>query len=161
MAGFAFAKDPVKVPKVQTQFRRIQTPIPAPGTAEIFDRLAKYESRSMHGQMPLVWDRAEDFSVWDHAGNRWIDFTSTIFVANAGHSNARVRERLEDVLRNNLMHTYTYATKIRADYLEFLIRHTPDYFEKAFLLSSGTEATECAVKLMHMNGQKSDGGAAS
>lgn len=44
----------------------------------------------MHGQLPLVWDRAEDFSIFDCAGNQWIDFTSTIFVANVGHSNPRV-----------------------------------------------------------------------
>lgn len=154
-SNFEFAKSPVNVPKIKTQFRQIQTPIPAPGTAEIFERLNKYESRSMHGQIPIVWDRAEDFSVWDHAGNRWIDFTSTIFVANAGHGNAHVRQRLEEVLRHDLMHTYTYASKIRADYLEALIANTPAHFEKAFLLSSGTEASECANKLMHMNAQKS------
>ncbi|MBN2570157.1 MAG: aspartate aminotransferase family protein, partial [Deltaproteobacteria bacterium] len=34
-----------------------------------------------------------------------------------------------------------------------LIETTPDQFEKAFLLSAGTEATECALKLMRMHGQ--------
>ncbi len=154
MAGFAFDREPQEVPKIHTQFRRIQTKIPAPGTAEIFERLEKFESRSMHGQIPVVWDRAEDFSVWDHAGNRWIDFTSTIFVTNAGHANPHVRERLESTLRHGLMHSYTYATKVRTDYLEMLIKHTPPNFEKAFLLSAGTEATECANKLMHMYAQK-------
>jgi 4-aminobutyrate aminotransferase-like enzyme len=154
MAGFAFNKEPQNVPKVHTQFRRIQTPIPAPGTKEIFDALNEYESRSMHGQIPIVWDKAEDFSVWDHAGNRWIDFTSTIFVANAGHANPHIRAALLDIVEKDLLHSYTYATKIRAKYLEKLIKATPKQFEKAFLLSAGTEATECAVKLMHMDGQK-------
>ena len=117
MAGFAFNKEPRDVPKVHTQFRRIQTPIPAPGTKEIFDSLNEYESRSMHGQIPIVWDKAEDFSVWDHAGNRWIDFTSTIFVANAGHANPRIREALIEIIEKDLLHSYTYATKIRARYL--------------------------------------------
>jgi 4-aminobutyrate aminotransferase / (S)-3-amino-2-methylpropionate transaminase / 5-aminovalerate transaminase len=152
--GYEFQKNPVNVPKVRTQFRNIQTAIPAPGTAEIFDKLSRYESRSMHGQIPIVWDRAEDFSVWDHAGNRWIDFTSTIFVANAGHANHRVTQAVIDVLKHDLVHTYTYASRLRAEYLEYLIKHTPAQFEKAFLLSAGTEATECAVKLMHMNAQK-------
>jgi len=153
-SNFEFAKNPVNVPKVSTKYRSIQTAIPAPGTAEIFDTLHKYESRSMHGQIPIIWDKAEDFSVWDIAGNRFIDFTSTIFVTNVGHANARVVKRLEDVIDQRLLHSYTYATRIRAEYLKKLIESTPKNFEKAFLLSSGTEATECAVKLMHMNAQK-------
>ena len=44
----------------------------------------------MHGQIPLAWHKASDFSVFDSVGNQWIDFTSTIFVANVGHSNKHV-----------------------------------------------------------------------
>ena len=36
--------------------------------------------------MPIVWDRAEGFQVYDKWGNTWIDFTSTIFVTNSGHA---------------------------------------------------------------------------
>ena len=78
MASHKFSLSP-NVPAIATQHRTVKTEIPAPGTAEIFSRLEKVESRSMHGQLPIVWDKAEDFSVYDIAGNRWIDFTSTIF----------------------------------------------------------------------------------
>ena len=80
------------------------------------------ESRSMHGQMPIIWDRAEDFQVFDSWGNIWIDFTSTIFVANAGHGNKRIREALSNIINKPLLHTYTYASKERIDYLELLIK---------------------------------------
>ncbi|SVC09275.1 uncharacterized protein METZ01_LOCUS262129, partial [marine metagenome] len=53
-----------------------------------------------------------------------------------------------------LMHTYTYPSKERAEYLEYLIEQTPAQFEKAYLISSGTEATETALKLMRMHGKK-------
>ena len=43
---------------------------------------------------------------------------------------------------------------MRAEYLRYLIESTPPQFEKAFLLSAGTEATECAMKLMRMYGWK-------
>ena len=36
---------------------------------------------------PLVWERAQGFNVFDPKGNKWIDFTSAIFIANIGHSN--------------------------------------------------------------------------
>jgi len=156
MAGYTFSMDPQDVPYIQTEYRLIRTPIPAPGTAEIFSRLDKVESRSMHGQLPLIWDKAEDFSVFDSSGNKWIDFTSTIFVANVGHSNPSVTSAIEKTLKHPLYSCYAYANPVRAQYLEKLIAFAGKPFEKAFLLSAGTEATEAALKLMRMNGQKLD-----
>lgn len=106
----------------------------------------------MHGQLPVVWDRAEDFQVWDKYGNCWIDFTSTIFVANAGHANPQVTNAIREMLDRKLLHSYTFATEIRAKFLKKLVEITPAQFEKAFLLSAGTEATECALKLMRLYG---------
>jgi 4-aminobutyrate aminotransferase-like enzyme len=155
MAGQSFSLIPQEVPKLKTDHRLIQTSIPAPGTAELFERLDKVESRSMHGQLPLVWERADDFSIYDIAGNRWIDFTSTIFVANVGHSNRRVISAIKETLDHPLYSCYAYANPVRAKYLEKLISFAGGPFEKAFLLSAGTEATEAALKLMRMHGQKS------
>src|SRR5450830_308102 len=154
MAAHFFSLQPLAVPKVATANRSIQTMIPAPGTAEIFARLDACESRSMHGQLPIVWDRAEDYSVYDIAGNRWIDFTSTIFVANVGHSNVRVTRAMKEALDRPLYGCYAYANESRLRYLEKLVKFAGPPFEKAFLLSAGTEATEGALKLMRMHGQK-------
>jgi 4-aminobutyrate aminotransferase / (S)-3-amino-2-methylpropionate transaminase / 5-aminovalerate transaminase len=154
VSGWNFVLEPTVVPEVKTRFRRIVTKIPAPGSLAIFDTLDRCESTAMHGQMPVVWDRAEGFQVYDAWGNVWIDFTSTIFVANAGHGNPRILKALREQLDGPLLHTYTYATQVRADYLRYLIDSTPAQFEKAFLLSAGSEATECALKLMRMNGWK-------
>jgi 4-aminobutyrate aminotransferase-like enzyme len=154
MVGHIFSLVPQDVPKINTKNRVIKTSIPALGTAEIFERLDKVESRSMHGQLPVVWERADDFSVFDIAGNKWIDFTSTIFVANVGHSNRRVTEAIKETLENPLYSCYAYANPVRAQYLEKLIAFAGKPFNKAFLLSAGTEATEAALKLMRMNGQK-------
>lgn len=154
MAGYEFSRAPQQVALVQTDFRRIQTPIPAPGSEAILERLDRCESRSMHGQLPLVWDRAEDYSIYDAAGNQFIDFTSTIFVANVGHSNPRVRQAMKDALDHPLYSCYAYGNNTRADYLEKLLDFAGHPFEKAFLLSAGTEATEAALKLMRMHGRK-------
>ena len=154
MAGHDFSRDPVAVPLVRTAHRTIQTPIPAPGSKAILERLDQVESRSMHGQLPLVWHRAEDFNIYDAAGNQWIDFTSTIFVANVGHSNPRVNAAIKSVLDQSLYSCYAYGNAMRADYLERLVAFAGKPFEKAFLLSAGTEATEAALKLMRMYGQK-------
>jgi len=139
---------------VETKNRRISSAIPAPGTKEILEALDKYESRSMHGQLPIVWDKASDFNVFDKANNKWIDFTSTIFVTNIGHANKYLKARLQEVLDNDLIHTYAYANEFRLKYIKKLIEFTPPNFEKTFLLSAGTEATEAALKLMRLNGLK-------
>lgn len=154
MAAHSFSRQPQTVPLVSTAHRKIATAIPAPGTAELLARLEMCESRSMHGQLPIVWDRAEDYSVYDIAGNRWIDFTSTIFVANVGHSNPHVTAAMKTALDRPLYGCYAYANESRANYLEKLVAFAGKPFEKAFLLSAGTEATEGALKLMRMHGQK-------
>jgi 4-aminobutyrate aminotransferase-like enzyme len=84
MSPYNFSKTPQQTPKVETRHRKIITPILAPGTEALLDDLCRHESRSMHGQMPIIWDRAVDYNVYDIAGNKWIDFTSTIFVSNIG-----------------------------------------------------------------------------
>jgi 4-aminobutyrate aminotransferase-like enzyme len=154
MAGYEFSRSPRQVPFVSTNYRTIKTAIPAPGTEQILANLDRYESRSMHGQFPLIWDRAIDASVFDIAGNCWIDFTSTIFVANVGHSNARVTEAIRQMIDLPIYSCYAYPNRKRAEYLQKLIEFAKKPFEKAFLLSAGTEATEAVLKLMRMQGQK-------
>lgn len=139
---------------IKTKNRFIHTVIPAPGTKGLFKSLSKVESRSMHGQMPIAWDNAKNFNIFDIAGNKFIDFTSTIFVANIGHSNSTLVKYIKLALRKNLLHSYAYINKVREKYLKKLILFAGKNFQKAFLMSAGTEATEAALKLMRMHGQK-------
>ncbi len=132
----------------------IKSVLPAPGTKKLYKRLKKVESRSMHGQLPIAWESAKDFYIYDISGNKFIDFTSTIFVANVGHSNNRIKKYIKKTLDNNFLHSYVYINKIRANYIEKLIKFAGKGFQKAFLMSSGTEATEAAFKLMRMYGIK-------
>ena len=154
MKKHEFSRVPVEVPKVDTENRFINTAIPSPGTDKTLKLLEKFESRSMQGQIPIIWNRAENFNVFDKAGNKWIDFTSTIFVSNVGHGNQHVMSSVRKVFEKPLLHTYAYINEERALYHKKLIEFAGAPFEKAFLLSAGTESTEAALKLMRMNGQK-------
>jgi 4-aminobutyrate aminotransferase-like enzyme len=139
---------------IKTKNIFIHTSIPAPGTKKLIKSLSKIESRSMHGQMPIAWDKAKDFHIFDIAGNKFIDFTSTIFVANIGHSNSRLIKYIQNGLKKNLLNSYAYINKIREKYLKRLVAFAGKNFQKAFLMSAGTEATEAALKLMRMQGEK-------
>jgi len=154
MANNRFSRTPINVPIIETRHRSIRTPIPPPGTEDILLQLELYEPQSMQGQMPIVWDRAEDFNIYDRYGNKWIDFTSTIFVANVGHGNQNVCNAVKEMLEKPLLHTYAYVNEERVRYHKKLVEFAGSPFEKAFLLSAGTESTEAALKLMRMNGQK-------
>ena len=85
---------------IKTKHRQVNTVIPAPGTFELIERLARIESRSMHGQLPIVWKRALDFNIYDIADNKFIDFTSSIFVANTGHSNPNISSAISSCLKD-------------------------------------------------------------
>jgi len=156
MSNYRFTRTPIKVPKVQTKYRTIITDIPAPGTDDDIRILEQYESRSMQGQIPIIWDKADNFNIYDKHGNKWIDFTSTIFVSNVGHGNKNVCDAVMKVLKKPLLHSYAYVNDERIKYHKKLVEFAGPKFEKAFLLSAGTESTEAALKLMRMNGQKNN-----
>ena len=130
MSNYKFSIQPLNVPKVDTNYRKIKSAIPAPDTNLILEKLNKNESRSMHGQLPIVWDKAKNYSVYDQIGNCWIDFTSTIFVANVGHSNQKIVNSIKQTLDDPLISSYAYANKLRSKYLESLIKFSGYNFEK-------------------------------
>jgi 4-aminobutyrate aminotransferase-like enzyme len=154
MSGLGFSHIPKEVKSIKTKYRSIVTKIPVPESLPILERVYETESHSMHGQLPIIWDRAEGVQVYDSWGNKWLDFSSTIFVTNAGHGNKRIVDALNKVINKPLLHTYTFTSPERFEYLNYLIANTPKQFEKAFLLSAGTEATEVTLKLMRLNGIK-------
>ena len=46
----------------------------AKGLAFEFEkRSKKVEASFMHGQLPIIWDKAQDFFVFDPLGNKYID----------------------------------------------------------------------------------------
>ena len=139
MSGRDFSHKPIEVDKVSTKYRTIKTSIPVPESIPLLKKKYSLEAQAMHGQFPMIWDKADDFQIFDKWGNIWIDFTSTIFVANAGHGNKNIVKALKGVLYKPLIHTYTYASQERIDYLDYLIESTHKQFEKAILLYAGSE----------------------
>ena len=152
MKDYKFNLTPRAVAKVWTKYRRIKTKIPVPQSLSLLKKIKKYESSNVMDQLPVIWDHAKGYQVFDSWGNIWIDFTSSIFVTNAGHGNKLIIKRIKEQLDKPLLHSYSYPTPIRAAFLEKLISMVPPYLEKASLFSSGTEASERAIKLSRYYG---------
>jgi 4-aminobutyrate aminotransferase / (S)-3-amino-2-methylpropionate transaminase / 5-aminovalerate transaminase len=116
----------------------------------------KYESDYVKPQSTIWWNSAKDFSIFDKDGNKWIDFSSGIFVANAGHSNTEINEAIKNQLDNDLVYSYQYYTEIRRQFTEKLLDCSPDHFEKVVLLNSGSEATDAAYRLIKIWAKKNN-----
>jgi len=157
MAGASYSLKPKAVPKVNTRYRRIVTKIPVPESVPILKKLRRYEPLSMTGQPPIVWDRAEGLCVYDRWGNRWLDWSSGVLVANAGHANPAIARAMKKQIDKKLLHNYCFPSEIRAALAERLIRLAPKGMDKAFILTTGAETTECAIKLARTHGRRVGG----
>ena len=167
MAGKLYSLEPRVVPRVETAFRRIVTPIPVPESVPLFETLHACEPISMQGQPPVVWDRAEGFQVHDRWGNMWLDWSSGVLVTNAGHGRQAMVAAIVEQATKPLLHSYCFANEPRAKLVSKLAElmrsaaervaghRDPAY--KAFLLTTGSETTECAVKLARTYGQRAGG----
>ncbi len=145
--GREFPLTPRRVPQVNTTHRRIVTPIPAPASIARLERLRKHEPTSMGGQPPVIWHEGDGYHIRDPYGNQWIDFSAGVLVASMGYGHPRVIEAMRKQLETGLYHTYCFANEPRIELVEKVAAMAPPPLEKVFLLSTGSEATECAMKL--------------
>jgi 4-aminobutyrate aminotransferase / (S)-3-amino-2-methylpropionate transaminase / 5-aminovalerate transaminase len=145
---------PQNVPPVETPYRHIRTMIPHPDSVATLEKLYRYEPISMRGQPPIVWDRAEGVQVWDRHGNMWLDWSSGVLVTNAGHGIPAIRAAIIDQVNSGLLHNYCFPSEERAALAEYLAKLAPPGLEKIFLLTTGAETTENAIKLARSWGQR-------
>ncbi len=101
----------------------------------------------MQGQAPVVWDRAENFQVFDKWGNCWIDWSSGVLIANAGHGRQEIVDAIVAQAQAKLLTNYCFPSEIRARLTQTLIDLLPEPLKKVFLLTTGSETVECAIKL--------------
>ena len=122
--------------------------MPVPESLAIFESLRESEPRSMLGMPPVVWDRAENFTIYDKWGNRWIDWSSCVLLANAGHGREEIKIALKEQIDQGLLATYVFVHEKRARLTQALKAFAPDPANyEAFLLSTGSEAIENCIKL--------------
>jgi 4-aminobutyrate aminotransferase/(S)-3-amino-2-methylpropionate transaminase len=148
---------PKTVSPIESKYRRIVTDFPVPESLPLLERLRQYEPRAMQGQPPVVWDRAEGFQVWDPYGNCWIDWSSGVLITNAGHGRPEIIAAIQKQASSKLLSNYCFPSAIRADLVERLAAIMPEPLKKVFLLTTGSEAVECAIKLCRTHGVTVDG----
>ncbi|SDQ99077.1 4-aminobutyrate--2-oxoglutarate transaminase [Thermostaphylospora chromogena] len=131
------------------QERRLVTEIPGPRSREMFARKQAAVPPGVGTTLPVFVTKAGGGVVVDADGNSLIDFGSGIAVTNVGNAAPRVVERVRkqvaDFTHTCFMVT-PYESYVRV--CETLNRITPgDHDKRTFLVNSGAEAVENAVKV--------------
>lgn len=154
----SFEFKPVELAEpISTANREIKTEVPVRASQHTIEILRKYEPLSMSGQPLVVWNRAEGVHIFDEYGNKWLDFSSGVLVANAGHAREEAKAAMMEVA-GRLHHSYCFPNKERADLVEYLVETcAPGYMDKVFLLTTGSEAIECAIKIARAYAHKTSG----
>ncbi len=120
--------------------------VPGPKSRALLEISRQYEPPCMADQVPLVWDHGEGARVWDVDGNEYIDFTSGVLVTNLGHSHPRHVAAIQRQAAR-LMNCYSFPTPERVTLSRRLTELLPDNLDRVFLLTTGAEATEAAIRI--------------
>jgi 4-aminobutyrate aminotransferase / (S)-3-amino-2-methylpropionate transaminase / 5-aminovalerate transaminase len=152
-----FPLTPAAVTPVDTKLRRIVTQLPVPESLATLEKLHRYEPLAMRGQPPVVWDHAQGFQVYDKYGNCWIDWSSGVLITNAGHGRREIADAIVQQANSGLLTNYAFPSEIRSRLVERISGLLPRPLEKVFLLTTGSETVECAIKLSRSRGLKSGG----
>lgn len=102
-------------------------------------------------------EKGEGIYLWDKAGKKYIDFISGICVNNVGHRNPVVMDAIQAQMQKYL-HVMVYGEFIQQpqiDLAQTLCANLPPQLQKIFLLNSGSEAIEGAVKLARLHNHRS------
>lgn len=125
---------------------RVATKLPGPKAQRFIELSEQYEPNCMSEQVPLVWRRAEGVVIEDVDGNEFLDFCSGVLVANIGHCHPYYVQETQAQCAE-LFNCYDFITPYRAQLAEKLVSMTPPHLDKTFILTTGAETIESAVKL--------------
>ena len=142
---------------VETKYRKMNSVFPHPEASALFEKLRRNEPLSMTGQPPVIWDHAQGINVFDRWGNKWLDMTSCVVLANAGHRNPKIEQAILDTVSQGVLSSYCYPNKQRMELVERICELLPKPLNKVFLLTTGSESTECAIKLCRTYGLRKYG----
>lgn len=85
-------------------------------------------------------------TLWDAAGNEYVDCGASFGVGNLGHCHPAVVEAIERQARDLIHVGPPFGTPAKAEFLGKLLAVAPRNLTRAFLSNSGSEAVEAAIK---------------
>lgn len=97
----------------------------------------------------LSISKAKGSYIYDHENKAYLDFVAGVSAVSIGHSNPVIKRAVNKQLKRH-SHVMVYGEFIQESvlaYAELLTQHLPETLNNVYLVNSGTEAIEGALKL--------------
>ena len=127
----------------------ITVPPPGPLSNDYHRRCTQY-FKGLSGQVklfPVAFESGEGCVLVDVDGNRYIDFSSGIYVTTLGHCHPKVSEAVAKHAKQ-LMNAHDFTTPIKTMLMEKLAAVMPGDFGGFQLYDSGTAAVEAGMRVL-------------
>lgn len=113
------------------------------------DDFFTYQAQTTPHPLGLEVSHAKGSYIYDQEGRAHLDFVAGVSACGLGHGHPRVVEAIKEQV-DKYMHVMVYGEYVQRPAVEFaklLASHLPKNLETTYLVNSGTEAMEGAVKL--------------
>jgi acetylornithine/succinyldiaminopimelate/putrescine aminotransferase len=109
----------------------------------------KYQAQTSPHPLGMDVSHAKGSYVYDTSGKKYLDFVAGVSAVSLGHCNEKVNKAIKVQLDrySHVMVYGEYAQSPAVEYCKMLANLLPDPIDKVYLVNSGTEATEGALKL--------------
>ncbi len=126
----------------------VTSEIPGPKSRELHARAAKIMKgySSQVKLFPVVFESGKGCTLTDVDGNRYLDFSSGIYVTTLGHCHPKVSEAVAKYARQ-LMNAHDFTTPIKVRLLEKMTEILPKGLGVVQLYDSGTTAVEAGLRV--------------
>ncbi|MEM4311581.1 MAG: aspartate aminotransferase family protein [Nitrososphaerales archaeon] len=101
---------------------------------------------SEHFNKAIIFTKGKGSRLWDIKGKEYLDATSAVFNVNIGYGDLRVIEAIKKQLEKLSFCSPYMSSDSTLEFLKELIKMAPN-FKRVFLTSSGSDATETAIKM--------------
>lgn len=109
----------------------------------------KYQAQTSPNPLAMEISHAKGSYIYDKNNKAYLDFVAGVSACTLGHQHSRVNQAIKDQL-DKYSHVMVYGEYIQEASVEFcklLAENIPAPLNKTYLVNSGTEATEGALKL--------------
>ncbi|RDY62002.1 aspartate aminotransferase family protein [Flagellimonas nanhaiensis] len=113
------------------------------------DDFFTYQAQTTPHPLGLEVAHAKGSYIYDSAGNAHLDFVAGVSACSLGHCHPKVLQAVKQQAEQ-YMHVMVYGEYIQGptvEYAKLLASHLPKKLETTYLVNSGTEAMEGALKL--------------
>ncbi len=116
------------------------------------DRSHVFHSWSAQGLIdPLPIARAEGSHFWDHAGTRYLDFSSQLVNINIGHQHPAVVAAIKEQADRLVTLAPGFANDVRGEAARLIAEVAPPGLDKVFFTNGGAEANENAIRMARLH----------